>query len=154
MIYQHGAGRTRGRTWHGRRIGVLAIGDIIYPQFRIDRYAGPVLRDPVIVEGFLNLVYSAHRRGADGRWTDTIMAGGHLVRVRSLRTGRTLELADHNLLRARDEGWEEKSPTRHADRRRPRSPAHPSRCAGPTAAATTATPPALGTVGEISGAAA
>lgn len=103
MLYQYRAQRRRGGcNPHG--CGVLDIGQIIYLQdFRplggIRGGQNPICRNPWIVEGFTNREYfPAVASGPAVK----IMAGGHLVAVRSLRDGSRRLVADWLVLRAVD----------------------------------------------------
>lgn len=106
MLNQYRAQRRRGgHNPHG--IGTLAIGQILYLQdFRPmggirgqDRYSRPICREPWIVESFANREYYPAVKGAP---PVTYMLGGHLVNVRSLRTGRRQQVADWLVVRAVD----------------------------------------------------
>ena len=92
MIRQYNPQRFRTLP-DGRRVGTIDIGTI----FRLARNP----REPFIVLAWLNRTYSAARR-VNGRWIDTMMAGGHLAQIRSLRTGRVSLFSDCWILRVMD----------------------------------------------------
>jgi len=97
MLHQFNA--QRFRWWHGRRIGTIPVGTIIYIQDHVRPFTGiaapPVMRNPWIVEAWVNRDYS---RFESGKWITVKVAGGHLAQVRSLRDGRRQFVADWILL--------------------------------------------------------
>ena len=108
MLNQWNPQRFRTRA-DGRRIGSIRVGAIIYIQdgirpFGVDRYWRAVCREPWIVESWQNREIGAWRVGADGRYQNAIVAGGHLANVRSLRTGRRAAVADWILQACADMG--------------------------------------------------
>jgi len=104
MLHQYNAQRSKAATYHGRRVGTIDVGTILYIQDRVCQYRGPVCRNPWIVEAWHNRTIGATRRGPDGKYTDSIVAGGHLATVRSLRDGRRQTVSDCSLLAASDMG--------------------------------------------------
>jgi len=99
MLHQFGAQRFRVRHVNGRavRVGTIDVGTIIYIQDGMRPLGGlrdrPVCRNPWMVECW-------HNRECLG----SILAGGHLATVRSLRDGRRQQVADWILLRCDDLG--------------------------------------------------
>ena len=104
---QHQFNAQRFRWWHGKRIGTIPVGAIIYVQDGVRSLAGltrPIVRrTPWIVEAWLNRDYSLN---SAGRWKTVKMAGGHSAVIRSLRDGRRQEVADWLLLACVDAGLE------------------------------------------------
>lgn len=90
----HAPRRLGGNNPHG--IGTVPAGTILYLQDGV-RPSGcrcpfqSVRRDPWIVVAWHNREY---HRGRAGSPATTYCAGGHLATVRSLRTGRTAQVAD------------------------------------------------------------
>jgi len=74
----------------------IQAGQVVYLQdVRPMGRCGRVVRvNPFVVESFDTRTYAAARRGEDGKWTDTRMARGHLVNLRSLRDGRSVKVSD------------------------------------------------------------
>jgi hypothetical protein len=92
-----------GDFGYTHRVGTIPVGTILYLQDRIDRYQGPVRRNPWQVVAWLNREYYP---GVPGERQVTHMTGGHLAVVRSLRDGRVKQIADCHLLSAADMGLE------------------------------------------------
>lgn len=99
MVRQYGAQRYKGGSLAHLRIGTVPIGTILYLQDHIDRYRGPVCRNPWIVEAWLNREYYPC---TPTRPRTTYMRGGHLAVVRSLRDGRRQRVSDAIVLQAYD----------------------------------------------------
>lgn len=77
---------------HGRPIGTIPVGEIVYIQEpRSLRAHGPLMRGPWIVEAWLPRDCMGKR-----------MRGGHLAQVRNLATGRRIKVADWLLRRCTD----------------------------------------------------
>ncbi len=99
MIQQYHAQRHIANTPH--HTGTIPVGTIIYIQDGARPLSGfretPVCRNPWKVEAWLNREYST----IPGI---TMMAGGHLAVVKSLRDGRTQKVADWILLLCVDAG--------------------------------------------------
>lgn len=95
----------RFRYHNGRRVGTFEIGTIVYIQDRWHQFRKPICRNPWIVEAFVPRECCATRM-VDGKYINTFVRGGHLVRVRSLRDGRVQYVADHYILAALDAGLE------------------------------------------------
>jgi hypothetical protein len=104
MIHQYGA--QRFRRIRGKHVGTIGIGTIIYVQDGVRPFSFPrhtVCREPWIVEAWLNHEYFPCVKG---RPRVGMMAGGHLAVIRSLRTGRRVQVADWILLACVDAGLE------------------------------------------------
>ena len=76
----------------------MVVGQVVYLQdglrpMGVARYWSPVRREPWIVESFANREVGAGRL-VGGKWENVWMLGGHLVVLRSLRTGRLVTVAD------------------------------------------------------------
>jgi hypothetical protein len=105
MIRQYRAQRFRYDA-RGRHIGTVAIGTVLYIQDGVRPFSMQTpftRRNPWIVEAWLNREYYP---AAKGKPAVSMMLGGHLARVRSLRDGRTQLVADWILLRCIDAGLE------------------------------------------------
>jgi hypothetical protein len=104
---QHQFNAQRFRWWHGKPVGTVPVGTIIYIQDGVRPLVGlsrPVVtRNPLLVEAWLNRDYAPCRAG---EWTTIKCAGGHLALVRSLRDGRREVVADWILLACIDAGLE------------------------------------------------
>jgi hypothetical protein len=105
MLHQFNAHRFR--MWHGKRVGTVPVGAIIYLQDGVRPFAGltqPIVtRNPWMVEAWINRDYPVLLAG---KWTTVKIAGGHLAMVRSLRDGRRQLVADWILLACIDAGLE------------------------------------------------
>jgi hypothetical protein len=105
MLHQFNA--QRFRWWRGLRVGTVSVGTIVYLQDDVHPLTGlsrpPIVRNPWIVEAWLNRDYSISR---SGKWTTIKCAGGHLAVARSLRDGRRQLVADWILLACLDAGLE------------------------------------------------
>jgi hypothetical protein len=97
MMRQYYAQRFRAGSL--KRVGTIPVGTIVYIQDGIRPLSGlrqpPICRNPWIVESW-------HPRMFCGK----AMAGGHLATVRSLRDGRSQQVADWILLACIDAGLE------------------------------------------------
>jgi hypothetical protein len=103
MIRQYNAQRFR-TVRHGARdlrIGTIPLGTILYIQDGVRPFSElqSVRINPWIVEAWLNREYFP---AVKGKPAVTMLLGGHLARVRSLRDGRTQLVADWILLRCFD----------------------------------------------------
>jgi hypothetical protein len=86
----------RARTINGHRQGSLKLGDILYIQDRVRPFTPtqhPTCRNPWQILAFLN-----------DSCQDKFLARTHLVTVKSLRDGRTQNVAYWILERMDDEG--------------------------------------------------
>lgn len=102
MIRQFYPQRARAQRFHGRPIGTIPAGSILYIQH--SGYGQPPVRvNPWIVEAWIPRTIGAAAR-VNGRYVDRRAAGGHLAIVRSLRNGRRTTVADHFLVWADDAG--------------------------------------------------
>jgi len=98
------------------RVGMYAVGTLVYLQDRLGRFDRPILRDPWIIVAWLNRKYfpcvtrerlktilEPARFKKIGHIPEvTYIRGGHLAVVKSLRTGRVVEVSDW-LIRNADE---------------------------------------------------
>jgi hypothetical protein len=109
MIRQYGAQRCIGGN-NPLRVGTIPAGAIVHLQdndWWRDRFRGqPVLREPWMVESFLNGIVGAGRRNAEtGRWEDVFIARrSDMAVIRSLRTGRRRQIAVRLLVLHEDAG--------------------------------------------------
>lgn len=99
MLRQYNPQRFRRMALGGkvRHVGTVPVGEIVDLPERLGiRSHGKT--DRIIVEGWIPRDYHAHHRDANGHWQSVRMTGGHLAQVRSLRTRRQYQLADHWLM--------------------------------------------------------
>jgi len=96
-------GPQEGDFGYQHRVGIVPVGTILYLQDRgsWSEWHGPTLRNPWIVEAWLNREYFPC---VPGRPKVTYTTGGHLAQVRSLRNGQRMRVADHIILHAYDAG--------------------------------------------------
>jgi len=97
MIRQYYPQRSKAERFHGRPVGTVPVGTIVYiqdarPMRPIER---PIYRAPWIVEAWKPREYHPCRRGAP---PTTYLRGGDLAIVRCLRTGRRATVADWLLI--------------------------------------------------------
>ena len=84
-------------------VGVISVGSTYYLQedhYWRDRFRGrPLLRNPWIVEAFLNGIFGAARRNpTTGKWESRFISGrSDMAIVRSLRDGRRKTIAVRRL---------------------------------------------------------
>jgi hypothetical protein len=81
---------------NGRKSARIQVGEVVYVQdglgpFGPRQFWRPVRKDPYIVESFANREYAQY---AGGQYRTVYIRGGHLVTLRSLRTGRRIQVAD------------------------------------------------------------
>jgi hypothetical protein len=109
MLRQYFAQRRQGGP-NPLGVGTIALGSIFYIQdegFWRDRYRGrPRLRNPWIVEAFLNGEVGAGRRDPiTGQWRSVIVGNRtDTARERSLRDGRSVMISIHILQYHEDVG--------------------------------------------------
>ncbi len=107
FVMLHRFNAQRFRSWHGKRVGTVPVGPIVYLQDGVRPLAGlarPIVtRNPWMVEAWINRDYPVL---VAGKWTTVKIAGGHLAMVRSLRDGRYQLVADWILLACMDAGLE------------------------------------------------
>lgn len=101
MLRLYGAQRRRGGP-NPYGVSPINLGDVLYLQDRVDRYGGPVFRNPWMVVGFLNRQYHPAVKGAP---PVVYLRGDGGVIVRSLRDGREQVVGAHACNVADDEGW-------------------------------------------------
>jgi hypothetical protein len=93
MLRQYNAQRRRG-GFNPFGVGTINLGDTIYLQDGVRPLSGwrgiSCRREPCVVVGFHNREYCY----ADGSGRISRMVGGHMVEVKSLRSGRTAQVAD------------------------------------------------------------
>jgi hypothetical protein len=104
MLNQYGS--QRHRVINGRPVGTIPVGTIVYIQdarpFRFPSF--PVRREPWIVEAWRPRLVTGY--GGKLRADRYVARGGHIAIVRSLRSGRRIEVADWLILAAIDNGCE------------------------------------------------